>query len=127
MTLQPEIVARFETDPQGDPQFIEGEEKKHYKVVFEVQNAPPDVYAAQFELDPTTYYDSLRTVQPDDEGKLVLKTTSYGDYPVKVTLHTKEGRFLEVQEKLSQALNRARAEMPENPTIDKAISDIKAS
>jgi hypothetical protein len=125
MSQEPELVARFETDPQGNPQFRVGDEGKHYKVVFEIKNAPPDVFSALFELDPT-YYDPLRAIQPDDDGKLVLKTTSYGDYPVKVTLRARNGEY-EVREKLSQALKRARDEMPANATVDSAIADIKAN
>ncbi|HVR46053.1 MAG TPA: pYEATS domain-containing protein [Candidatus Binatia bacterium] len=121
---EPELLARFKTDPQGHPEIIERDQKSHYQVIFEIKNPPPDVYAAQFELDPT-YYDPVRTVQPDDNGNVVLKTTSYGDYPVTVTLHTKDGEY-EVRDTLSRALNRARDAMPGNSKIDEAISEIKS-
>src|SRR5437870_5694499 len=118
----PQIVARFETDAQGNPKFFQDAKKKHYKLVFEIQNAPPNVYAATFELHPT-YYDPIRTLTPDDDGKLRLKATSYGDYDLKVRLRTKEGE-IQIIDSVAHALKRMRHEMSQNPSIDQAIADI---
>lgn len=87
----PELVARFETDAQGQPITIQGESGlKHYRIVLEVENAPRDLVAATFELDPT-YYLPVRTIEPRQDGKVQLETTAYGDYPVKVDLRSKSG------------------------------------
>lgn len=122
---QPEIVARFETDAEGLPEFNQGSDKKHYKLVLEVKNAPPDVYVAQFELDPT-YYDPLRTVRPDDEGRFVLRTTSYGDYPVTVTLMSSQGTY-EMRERLSQALAKGMSDAAPSPTLKAALTEIETN
>ena len=122
-TIPPEVVARFETDEAGNPRFIESDEKKHYRLMFEVENVPPDVYAATFELHPT-YYDPVRTVRPDAEGRVRLETTSFGDYDLKVRLRTKEGE-IQVVDSLVRALKRARSGMPPNAAIDQAISEIQ--
>lgn len=119
---KPQILARFKMDDDGKPRFIQDAGKRHYRLVFEIEDAPPDVYAATFELDPT-YYDSRRIVRPDKDGKLRLETTSYGDYPLRVTLRTKKGET-QVIETVTNALEAARSSMSENSAIDDAISDL---
>jgi|SRR5215471_12413813 len=122
-TMPPEIKARFELDAAGNPQFIEQDQKKHYKLMLEVENLPEDVYAATFELDPT-YYDPVQTLRPDDQGRVRLETTSYGDYRLKVRLRTREGE-IQVVDNLARALKRSQPEMPANPAIDRAIAEIQ--
>jgi hypothetical protein len=118
----PQLIAQFETDNDGKPRFFERGGHKHYKLVFEVENMPKDVYAGTFELDPT-YYDPVRTLRPD-KGKLKLETTSYGDYDLKISLRTRDGEIVFV-DNLVRALERARAKMPDNPAIDQAIAEIR--
>jgi hypothetical protein len=125
VTNSPRLKADFIFDSRGDPTFVADEEKKHYYIKFEVENVPPDVYAATFELHPT-YYDPVRTIFPDSNGHIELATTSYGDYDLKVRLRTKEGREVPVTDSLANMLQRNRAAMPSNPTIDSAIADISA-
>ena len=74
VTTSPRIVARFETDASGRPTFKEVNGVRHYKVVFEVENPPEDTYAASFQLDPDTYYDSYRTLTPDRDGRISSPT-----------------------------------------------------
>ena len=64
----PKITVRLETEEQGNPEVMPGGKKRHYKVVFEVENAPPDTYLATFKLDPS-YYDPVRTLKPERDGK----------------------------------------------------------
>ena len=124
-TMPPEIRARFALDAAGNPQFefVEEDQKKHYKLMLEVENLPADVYAATFELDPT-YYDPVQTVRPDDQGRVRLETTSYGDYRLKVRLRTKEGE-IQVVDSLVGALRRSQPDMPANPAIVQAIAEIQ--
>src|ERR1051325_1968562 len=89
----PRIVAHLETNEQGEPVVVEKGGHRHYKVRFEVADAPSDAYAATFELHPTTYYDPVRSVFPSRDGKLQLATTTYGDYDLTVRLQTKEGEL----------------------------------
>jgi hypothetical protein len=122
-STMPTLAVRFQTDGEGNPQFVEGAGKKHYRLLFEVENVPSDVYASTFELHET-YYDPVRTIRPDDRGRIRMNTTSYGDYDVKVRLRTKVGE-IQIADSLAEALKRARPLMPPNPAIDNAISDIQ--
>jgi len=119
----PWLNVRLEVDAQGKPEVIRTGKLQHYKVIFEVENAPPDTYAATFELDPT-YYDPLRTLQPDDKGGFRLETTTYGDYPLIVRLHRPKTGDLVIKESVARALRRARKTMPAGPEIDDALAYI---
>ncbi len=116
----PRLIARFETDERGAPSFLPGKNLRHYKIVLEVENPPPDAYAATFELDPT-YYDPVRTISPDHDGKFRLEMASYGDYPVTVKMRTKQGEVPLINT-LSQALENA--QQSGAPAITEAISYI---
>ena len=120
----PELVACFATDERGKPDAVPSKTGlKHYRIVLEVKNAPPDVLAATFELDPS-YYLPVRTVEPDAAGNLRLETTAYGDYPLKVDLRTKSGA-IPLKTTLRKAL--LSGEAPErHPNIDAAIAEIAA-
>ncbi|MFN3658314.1 MAG: pYEATS domain-containing protein [Pseudolabrys sp.] len=118
----PQLTAHFETDDSGKPVFVNRGGRKHYNLVFEVENMPENVYAGTFELHES-YYDPVRTLRPD-RGKLELKTTSYGDYDLKVRLRTPDGEIL-VADNVVNALKRARETMPDNHDIDDAIAEIK--
>jgi hypothetical protein len=118
----PRLVAHFKTDEQGAPVFRAGKAHKHYKIILEVENPPPDTYAATFELDPT-FYDPLRTLPPDEDGKFRLSTSSYGDFEVLVKLHTKRGE-VPIANSLARALQRSRQGVAADPKISAAIADI---
>ena len=126
MTKQapPQLVAEFETDAHGDPRFVEQGGLKHYKIVFEIQNIPANAYAATFELDPS-YYDPVRTLRPDPDGKIRLETTAFGDYDVKVRVRTKEGEvpvFGTLKTALQNSAQRGLAAA--NPAVDAALEYI---
>jgi hypothetical protein len=124
MIAPPRLTVRFETDPSGNPIFFPDSDKKHYRLTFEVDDVPPDVYAATFVLDPT-YYDPRQTVYPQNQ-QVALHITSYGDYALSVLLHTREGKDVAIFDSVVQALRRARPSMPPNPTIDTAIAELAA-
>jgi hypothetical protein len=123
-TPTPRLTVRFETDPSGNPTFVQDSDKKHYYLAFEVDDLPADVYAATFELDPT-YWDPVQTIFPQNR-RATLRTTSYGDYGLRVTLRSKGGPDLPIIDTVVRALSRARSSMPPNPTIDSAIADLAA-
>lgn len=118
----PRIIAKLETDTEGRPKFVKQGDHKHYKISFEVENPPQDLYAATFELHET-YYDPVRTIRPGTNASVVLDTTTYGDFDVKVLLRTKSGE-IPLIESVSSALDHARAQMPSGEAVDKAISEI---
>jgi hypothetical protein len=92
MPEAPQLVARFVTDEQGEPRYAQtGAGRKHYRIVVEVENAPSDVVAATFELDPS-YYLPVRTVERAADGRVKLETHAYGDYALKVDLRSKSAR-----------------------------------
>jgi hypothetical protein len=120
---EPKLIVHLETDEHGNPAVVSGGNKQHYKVVFEVENAPPDAYAATFELDPS-YYDPVRTLQPEQDGKFRLKTTTFGDFPLVVRLHRAKAQDMILKEGVARGLKRARSSMPANPGIDAALAEI---
>lgn len=119
---KPMIIAHFETDEQGNPIFIQDRNKKHYSVTIEVKDSPQDAYAATFELYED-YYDPVQTLRPNKQGQFTLKTTSYGDYDVKVRVRTKEGD-IPIADTLASALRRGSVDAPDNPLIQQALIDI---
>jgi hypothetical protein len=124
MPSDPKINVRLETDAHGQPEVARRNKLHHYKVVFEVENAPSDTYAATFELDPETYYDPIRVLSPDQQGNFRLETTTYGDYPLVVRLHRKAGDIV-LKEGVARGLRRARGSMPHNPEVDQALNYIE--
>jgi hypothetical protein len=119
----PEITVRLSADASGVPEVIPGGEKRHYKVIFEIKNAPADAYAATYELDPS-YYDPVRTIRRDEDGTFRLEVTTHGDYPVIAHLHRPDASDLTLREGVARALKRGRETMPDNPKIDEALSYI---
>ena len=123
MADTPQLVARFATNEQGEPQYVETSAGKHYRIVIEVENAPSDLVAATFELDPT-YYLPVRTIEPDVDGRVKLETTAYGDYALKVDLRSKSG-VIPVKTTLRKALLSGEAREQE-PKIGAAMAEIAA-
>jgi len=121
---EPSLNVRLVTDDHGHPTFLPGETRRHYKLVFEIENAPLDTYAATFELDPSSFYDPVRTLEPDSAGKFRLETTAYGDFPLVVRLHRAKAPDVILKEGVARALKQARATMPANSNIDDALSYI---
>jgi hypothetical protein len=121
---EPRITVRLATDDEGSPEVASGDSHTHYRVVFEVENAPADTYAATFELDQSSYYDPVRTLKPDQDGKFRLETTTYGDYPLIVRLHRAKADDLVLREGVARALKRGRDAMPSNPKVDTALAYI---
>ena len=118
----PKLSVRLETDDKGEPAVVEKGGLRHYKVVFEVDGAPADTYAATFELDPS-YYDPRRTLKPDADGKFRLETTTYGNYPVVVRLH-RSGGDLMLKANVAQALTGSVEGSPSTPALQEALSYI---
>lgn len=121
-SAKPRLTAQFKTDDQGDPAFVESNGRKHYQIVFEVENAPNDAYAATFELDPT-YYDSVRTLPPGADGNFRLEAASYGDYELRVKLRTKTGE-VPVMDTLAHALRMSQKNAVQNEAVREAIAYI---
>jgi hypothetical protein len=120
----PQLVARFATDEQGEPQYVETSTgRKHYRIVIEVENVPSDLVAATFALDPT-YYMPLRTVEPGVDGRVKLETTAYGDYALNVDLRSKSG-VIPIKTTLRKALLSGESRERE-PKIGAAIAEIAA-
>jgi hypothetical protein len=124
--MSPSLGVRFQVGANGEPQFIDQGGHRHYKVVFEIENLPEGVYAATFELDPT-YFDPVRTLRPDENGRIRLEVNAYGDYDVNVRLRTREGE-VRVRGNLYRELQRSCQEMKlGGPAIEEALADIAAN
>jgi hypothetical protein len=120
----PKLTVRLETDAQGNPAVIHQDAQRRYKIVFEVENAPVDAYAATFELDPSFSWDPVRMLPPEAAGKFRLETTTYGDYPLVVRLHRAKAQDVVLKEGVARGLKRARESMPANAEVDAALADI---
>ena len=118
----PKLIARLETDDAGRPVMHEASSGlRHYGVVFEVENAPSDAYAATFDLDPETYYDPSRTLSRDDDGRFRLHTTTYGDYPVMVKLWRSDGANVALSASVARGLRASHATSIASPDMQDAL------
>ena len=124
MPDDPKLTVQFEADQQGGPTFVSAGSKRHYNVVFEVENPPADAYAATFELDDASYYDPVRTLQREGDGNFRLKTTTYGDYPLVVRVHRKGEPDLVLKESVARGLRRQHMARAGLPAVEEAISYI---
>jgi hypothetical protein len=91
---EPKLTVQLKLDGAGDPTFVEGPDHRRYNLIVQVENAPPDAYAATFELDPSITYDAVHTLRPEPDGGFRLETTTYGDSPVVVRLRRSNGEDL---------------------------------
>lgn len=99
----PRIVVRFLTDANHEPIYVQRGKFQHYQVEIEAVGLPADAYAVQFELDES-YYDPVRTVTPDSEGRFRFTTTTYGDFPVIARVMRTKGDKLTLKTGLTRAL-----------------------
>lgn len=82
----PRITARLETNDAGEPRFIEGRTKRHFRVKLAVENLPPGTASVLVELDPS-FHDPVREIVVDKGAVTAdLAITSFGDFPVTVRL-----------------------------------------
>lgn len=84
----PKLLAEFVLDPAGQPQFVEGDSEKQYKLRLFLKDIPKDAAMVQYELHPT-YYRPVRNV-PYGVKDFQEYTTSYGDYEIKASLYRKD-------------------------------------
>lgn len=120
-TVQPKLAVRLKTDPAGNPRFVEGEKRRHYRIVFEIENAPEDVYLAQVDLDPS-YHDPVRNLERGPDGAFRLETTTYGDYPIVVHLYRSNGYDVVLSDSVARALRRSST--PVAPAVEQAVDYI---
>jgi hypothetical protein len=120
-TVQPTLAVRLKTDSEGNPSFFEGKNKRHYRIVFEIENAPEDAYLAQVELD-SSYSDPVRNVERQPDGIFRLATSTYGDYPVRVHLYRSDGYDVVLSDSVARALRRSATEM--SPAVQQAVDYI---
>lgn len=117
---EPRLSIHLEADANGTPKFVAGQNHKHYNVVFEIEDAPADAYAAIYELDPS-YYDPIQIVERDDNGRFQLKTTTFGDFPLVVRLRRETGEEIVLKAVVARALRR---EAPPSPAFEAALGEI---
>lgn len=121
---EPKLTVQFKLDETGHPTFIDGPEHRRYNVILEVENAPPDAYAATFELDPSTSYDAVHTLKPEPNGGFRLETTTYGDFPVVVRLRRSAGEDLVLKDGVARGLRRMHTRVMALAPISEALSYI---
>jgi hypothetical protein len=115
------IVATFELDANGLPQFVQRGELKHYRMRLSLDQPPSDTYAVTYALHET-YYDPVRESRDKASG-FGENLTSYGDFTVQAKVRTRDG-VLNVAAPLSGALANGHSQ-DLTPAITAAIEDIR--
>jgi hypothetical protein len=119
-SLQPDIRAELVLNTGDQPEYIQGRQRKHYRIKLTMENVPQGVDQILLELH-STYPNPIREARR--EAGFVVDITSYGDYVLNAQVP--DGRFLNVvRKKLSDALLEAHARNP-NPAVEAAIQEIK--
>jgi hypothetical protein len=121
---EPKLTVQLKLDGSGNPIFVQGPEHRRYDVILEVENVPPDAYAATFEFDPSTTYDAFHTLRPKPDGGFHLETTTYGDSPVVVRLRRSKGGDLLLMEGIARGLRRTHATAGDLAPFREALSYI---
>lgn len=83
------IKATFITNDKGEPDYIEGNGKKHYRINLEVNNVPEDTYAVTYDFEES-YINPIRESQSKNDG-FKEELTSHGDYEIKVKVRSRKG------------------------------------
>lgn len=116
----PEINVQFLTDEQGNPKSIESNGLKHFKIEVSLKNVPDDVYAANYQLDPS-YINPFRE-EMNKEEEFKFGTTTFGDYSISASLLGRTHNYL-TSGIISKALIKQYSG-DENPQIKAAIQEI---
>lgn len=124
--MTPVLHIRLEKNEAGNPAFLETGGRRHYKIVFEVEKVPEDVYAATFQLDDS-YYDPRRTLKRAPDGRFRLPVTTYGDYQIIVRLHRRSGEDLILADYVAMGLRKTIGPTPANAAEARALNDIAAN
>lgn len=118
----PKIGVKFILDEKtGKPLVINSNNLNHYKIEVSIENIPDDVYAVNYQLDPS-YINSFRE-ETNKEEKFTFQTTSFGDFSFSASLQGKNQNYL-TSNTLSRALRETYDEN-NNPEVDEAIKYIK--
>ena len=116
----PNIVAHFMLDPEGQPKVIKQADRKHYWIKLEIEGAPDDTYAVNYRLDDS-YPDPVRESHNQSAG-FAEELTSYGDYTLQAKIR-RQSHIETVATDLSRALARGHADTL-SPAIQAALRDI---
>lgn len=117
---RPEIVAQFELKASGEPEFIQQQRYRHYRLRLHVRAVPDETYAVTYTLHDS-YPDPVRECL-DRESGFEIRLTSYGDYTVQAHVRSKSGSLV-VARLLSSAL-RAGHSSKSSPQVEDALRDV---
>jgi hypothetical protein len=106
---EPKLSVQLQTDDAGHRTFVDSPDHRRYGVILKVKNAPPNTYAATFNLDSSTHYDPVHTLRPEPDGCFSLDTTTTDDFPVVVRLHRSKGEDLVLNDSITRSLRRSHA------------------
>ncbi len=118
--MTPVIRATFKLNEKGEPEVVEHDDLKHYRIRLQMENLPENTYAVTYLLDET-YYDPVHESR-DQKSFFPTELTSYGDYTLQAKVRTRE-RVETVATPLSAALKRSYLDNP-TPQIEAALRDI---
>lgn len=118
---RPALKATFVTNEKGEPEFIESNGVKHYKIKLALDEVPEDAYAVTYELDDS-YYDPIRENHDPSSG-FTEELTSYGDYNVNVKVRSRMGTRM-MRSSLAEALEFGYRDQP-SAAVRSAIEVIR--
>ena len=99
--MEPQIVASFDLDSEGNPEAIQANDLRHYKIRLHVEGVPDETYAVTYGLH-NTYFNPLRESTAKDKA-FEEALTSYGDYSVRAKIRTTDGAY-SISRNLTDAL-----------------------
>jgi hypothetical protein len=121
--VQGKLLARFQLDDNGGPEFGVEDETKYYYIDLSVRSPQADkIQKVTYFLDEATYWEPERETR-DRKNDFTEEITSYGDYKVRVAVDMAAGSFVQ-QALLSDMLEEGH-QGDSGPEIQKAIEYIR--
>jgi len=116
----PELDVKFLLDKDGNPQYIESGNKKHYKIEISLKEIPEDVYAANYKLDESFINPYREELNKSADFK--FNTTTYGDFIISASLLGKKRNYI-ASNMISRILKEKYRDS-NNPMIKETLKDI---
>jgi hypothetical protein len=80
------IRVAFVLDKDGNPEYRQGDTRRHYTIKVSLASPPDDAWSTTFFLDPT-YYDRVRETR---RPNFSFETTTFGDYIIQAKVFRKK-------------------------------------
>jgi hypothetical protein len=122
--VTPMIRATFKLNEKGEPEFIQRDNRKNYRIRLNMENPPADTYAVTYILLHETFYDPVLESR-DRESGFAKEFTSYGNFTLQAKIRTRD-RVETAAILLSAALESSYTDN-RTPQIEAALRDIRSN